>query len=303
MSKTYLITALLIGGLIYLLASCTLAPVPVPAPTPIPAPSPTPTPIALGAGFRFSTYGPAYNPGPAYWAEVGQAMAARFAEARPQAIWIVGNFAGTGPIFTFPGTHEDVKIHFSLKDQNEEALTLFDQIGLQVWLQVEPGDAPMEELIHIMLDRYGHHPCVIGVGVDVEWFESDGTPQGRAVTDAEAAAWVAAARSHNPEYRLFLKHWEQEMMPPTYRDGVLFVDDSQHFESLDHLVKEFDQWGQAFAPAPVAFQYGYPADQRWWGELSDPPGDIGREILANVPNTEGLFWVDFTALQTFPPNK
>jgi hypothetical protein len=125
----------------------------------------------------------------------------------------------------------------SPKDHNEEALTLFDQVGLQVWLQVEPGDASMKELIHIMLNRYGHHPSVMGVGVDVEWFHSDGTPEGRAVTDEEAAAWVTAVRSHNPQYRLFLKHWEQQMMPPTYRDGMLFVDDSQQFESLDELVR------------------------------------------------------------------
>ena len=86
-----------------------------------------------------------------------------------------------------------------------------------------------------MLDRYGHHPNMLEVGVDVEWFHSDDTPEGRAVTDEEAAAWVTAVRSHNPQYRLFLKHWEQEMMPPTDRDGMLFVDDSQQFESLDEV--------------------------------------------------------------------
>jgi hypothetical protein len=128
-------------------------------------------------------------------------MAAKFPGAKPQALWIVGNYAGAGPIFTFPGGHKNFNIHFSPKDKNEETLTLFDQLGIQVWLQVEPGDVAVEDLIHVMLDRYGHHPSVIGVGVDVEWFHSDGTPGGRAVTDEEAAAWVAAARSHNPEYR------------------------------------------------------------------------------------------------------
>lgn len=294
-NKSHIIATVIFFGIACLLTACVIAPVPAPSPTPVPA--------ALGAGFRFSTYGPPYDPGPAYWADVGQQMAAKFPGAKPQAIWIIGNYAGAGPIFTFPGTHQDFNIHFSPKDQNEEALALFDQVGLQVWLQVEPGDVSMEELIPIMLDRYGHHPSVLGVGVDVEWFHSDGTPEGRAVTDEEAAAWVTAVRSHNPQYRLFLKHWEQEMMPPTYRDGMLFVDDSQQFESLDELVKEFAEWGKTFAPAPVAFQYGYPDDQKWWGELPDPPGDIGRQILAHVPNTEALFWVDFTALQMFPASK
>lgn len=291
----------LFAALCFGLTACTAA---IPTTTPAPilpestATSPSP---GLGAGFRFSTYGPEVDPGPDYWADVGQKMASRFPGASPQAIWIVGNYAGAGPIFTFPGAHDDFNIHFSPEDKNEAALTLFDQTGLRVWLQVEPGDVSVEELIHIMLNQYGGHPCVMGVGVDVEWFHSDGTPEGQAVTDEEAAAWVAAARSHNPQYRLFLKHWKTEKMPPTYRDGVLFVDDSQQFESLEAMVSEFAAWGKFFKPSPVAFQYGYPDDQHWWKELQDPPGDIGQQILAKVPNTEALFWVDFTVLQVFPP--
>ena len=269
-------------------------------PTALPSPVPTAVPQPVGAGFRFSTYGPPRDPGPSYWGDVAQKMAGKFSHATPQAIWIVGNYAGAGPLFTFPGTHKNFNIHFSPKDKNEEALALFDKLGVQVWLQVEPGDAPVEDLIHVMLDRYGKHPCVIGVGVDVEWFHSDGTPEGRAVTDAEAAAWVAAARAHNPQYRLFLKHWEREKMPPTYREGILFIDDSQMFESLDQMVNEFAEWGKAFAPAPVGFQYGYAPDKKWWGKLADPPGEIGQRILAQVPNTEGLFWVDFTVFEVFP---
>ena len=60
----------------------------------------------------------------------------------------------------------------------------------EVWLQVEPGNAPVEELIHIVLDRYGHHSCVVGVGVDVEWYKSIDKPEGQPVSDAEAEAWL-----------------------------------------------------------------------------------------------------------------
>lgn len=159
----------------------------------------------------------------------------------------------------------------------------------------------MDELIDLILDRYGHHPCVIGVGVDVEWFHSDGTPEGQRVSDTEAAAWVAAVKAHDPGYRVFLKHWEIGKMPPTHRDGLVFVDDSQQFTSLEQMVDEFAAWGTAYGSHPVGFQYGYPADEGWWGKLADPPGDIGRAILERVHNTEGLYWVDFTSLQVFPP--
>ncbi len=255
----------------------------------------------LGAGFRFSTYGPDYDPGADYWADVGEQMAARFPDSVPEAIWIVGRLHEEGTWLSFPGASDERLIRFSGEDQNAEALELFDRRGFRVWLQVEPGHAPVETLIHLMLDRYGQHPSVIGVGVDVEWYRSTDVPEGRAVTDAEARAWLAAARSHHPHYRLFLKHWEIGKMPPSAREGILFVDDSQAIPSFDEMIEEFAAWGRAFAPAPVAFQYGYRSDRHWWRQLDDPPADIGRRILGAAPNTEGLYWVDFTVLEVFPP--
>jgi hypothetical protein len=261
----------------------------------------SPLPLPLGAGFRFSTYGPGYDPGPDYWSKVGQEMASRFSGSTPQALWIVGNIANKGTHLTFPGSSDNRLMYFSPNDRNEEALTLFDEMGVQVWLQVEPGDAPVDELFHVILDRYGHHPSVIGVGVDVEWFHSYFEPEGQPVTDEEARLWRDAARSHDPAYRLFLKHWEADVMPPTEREGIVFVNDSQGFDSLESMVAEFEAWGKHFAPAQVGFQYGYPADQSWWRELSDPPRDIGQAILERTPNTAGLYWVDFTVLQMFRP--
>jgi hypothetical protein len=139
--------------------------------------------------------------------------------------------------------------------------------------------------------------------VDVEWYRSIEEPDGQAVTDAEARAWLAAARSHDPSYRLFLKHWLIEKMPPTERDGIFFIDDSQILPSLEAMVDEFAAWGRAFAPAPVGFQIGYETDRRWWEKLQDPPAEIGRRILEKAPNTRGIYWVDFTVLDVFPPSE
>lgn len=278
---------------------------PIPPPTSLPSPSPTPAPLPLGAGFRFSTYGPPTNPGPEYWGSVGQQIAAKFATATaastPAAIWIVGNFDGNGVYLNFPCETQDPHIRCGFFDMNEEALALFDQLGLVVWLQVEPGDGSVDELIDLTLKQYGHHPSVAGFGIDVEWYHSTGAPEGQPVTDEEASRWVKAVRLHNPDYWLFLKHWKSEWLPPTEREGIFFVDDSQQFDSFDHMLAEFTAWGQHFAPSPVGFQYGYPADKPWWSALADPPADIGRALLAGVPNTRGLFWVDFTVQELFPP--
>lgn len=265
------------------------------------APTPTPEP-SLGAGFRFSTYGVSPNPGPEYWLSVGQRMSAQFPGSHPEAIWIVGNFQGDGMTYlSFQAETDDPHITSGFVDMNEATLDLFDANGVKVWLQVEPGDADMVTLINLVLNQYQHHPSVIGFGVDVEWYQSDGSAEGTPITDENAAAWVQAIRAINPDYRLFLKHWDTAYMPPTVREGIVFVDDSQQFTSFDHLLTEFAAWGTYFAPAQVGFQYGYPADKTWWQQLSNPADEIGQAILAQTPNTSSLFWVDFTVLEVFPP--
>jgi hypothetical protein len=256
---------------------------------------------ALGAGFRHSTYGPALDPGPAYWLQVGKQMNLKFKGSHAETIWIVGELAGHGTRLSFPGTTIDPLIQHSEQDLNEAAFTLFDEYGTSVWLQVEPGYADVVTVLEESLQRYSHHPCVIGVGVDVEWYKSIDPDAGHRVDDRDAARWLALARNYNPAYRLFLKHWLPEKMPPTLRDGIFFIDDGQQFASLDQMVEDFRRWANAFDPFPVGFQYGYPDDRKWWGEFTDPPREIGDALLKNISNTTGLYWVDFTVLEVFKP--
>lgn len=260
-----------------------------------------PVDLPFEAGFRYSTYGPTYNPGPEYWPEVGKQMAAKFTDAKPATIWIVGNVNGNGTYLNLPCETQDPNIRCGFVDMNEDLLTAFDEQGFDVWLQVEAGNADMLELIDIVLNQYKHHPSVVGFGVDVEWYQSTDGPEGTPISDEVAERWVKAVRKHNPNYKLFLKHWDSRWMPPNYRDGILFVNDSQQFESFEHLMREFTEWGRTFAPAPVGFQYGYPADRIWWKYLEDPPGEIGQLLIDEVPNTKALFWVDFTVIEVFPP--
>ena len=50
----------------------------------------------LAAGFRWSTYGPDYDPGPEYWGRVGLDMARKFEGAVPETLWIVSRMRGQG---------------------------------------------------------------------------------------------------------------------------------------------------------------------------------------------------------------
>ncbi len=192
-------------------------------------------------------------------------------------------------------------VRFDAVDEFAPMLTAFDGSGIKAWVQVEASACDMSMLIDLVLRVYGGHSSVIGFGVDDEWYLNKSYQVGKPITDAEAQAWVQQVRAYKSTYQVFLKHWLESQMPPTYRDGLVFINDSQGFRSLSAMVTDFAAWGQHFAPSPVGFQYGYQRDSKWWSRLSNPPKTIGEAILRQTPNTMDLYWVDFTAYDIWPP--
>jgi hypothetical protein len=254
------------------------------------------------AGCRASSYGISPFPSPSGWETAIKTMAGYWPGSIPSGVWIIGEYLFKGkdcglqfpnptPGVTYPNiVFEDVGIN------HEAYLTYFDTHGIKVFLQVEPGDADMGTLIDLVLGTFGSHPCVIGFGVDVEWLkDADGK-----VSDAEAQAWEAKVKSYNSNYRLFLKHWDQAYMPPTYRGNIIFVDDSQGFKNLSAMVNEFKAWANYFSTSTVFFQVGYARDKKWWSKLANPPKDIGDALDAAISNPMGVFWVDFTLTDVLP---
>ncbi|MCI0513941.1 T9SS type A sorting domain-containing protein [candidate division KSB1 bacterium] len=257
------------------------------------------------AGFRASQIYEIYPnqqfPRPGYWLNVGQQMAAKFPGTTPAAVWIVSLYCANGLTqlnFPSPGGNY-ANIDFLPQDQNEVYLNYFDQAGFKVWLQVEPGAARVDTLIHLVLKRYQHHPCVVGFGIDVEWLAAHQYNGGRKVSNQEAERWERKVKGFNPKYTLFLKHYGASWMP-AYRGQILFIDDSQIFTSMNALVTEFKEWGSRFSPNKVAFQLGYDTDRWWWSAYSDPARTLGQALFDKIPNCHGVFWVDFTINQLFP---
>jgi len=293
-----------------LLAAGCAAPPPAPPPPPRPAapPAPRPAPAPAGivfAGVRSSSYGIKPFPEPAAWQRAILAMAAKFEGATPGAIWIVGVMAKT-PRFVhvdFPAEGRTVPyVEFDSVDKPERYLDAFDGKGIKVYLQVEPANADVPTLIDLVLGRYGHHPCVVGFGIDVEWNKTADRPRtGMPVNDATARAWEARVKSFNPSYRLFLKHWDPDWMPQVYRGDIVFVDDSQIFPDMEAMVKEFgEDWAPRFYPNLVMFQVGYNSDKPWWSGLADPPRTLGDAIRARVKQDMGIIWVDFSLRDVLP---
>ncbi len=256
------------------------------------------------AGVRSSRYGIRPFPGPEGWQSALEKMKTRFEGSDACAIWIVGTMRGKrtcGLEFPLEG-EPDSNIVFLDYDKHEPYLQHFDTTGVRVFLQVEPANADMFRLIDLVLNRYKHHKCVAGFGVDVEWYrEADNPDWSVKVSDELAELWEQRVKSINPAYRLFLKHWDRDWMPPSYRGDLIFVDDSQGMKNFNGMMDEFVKyWADYFKPNMVFFQYGYRRDRSWWEKLDFPPGEIGSAVAQNISQDCGVFWVDFTLRDVLP---
>ncbi len=266
--------------------------------------------VKFYAGFRasrvLSSYPNNQFPPTEYWIRVAKGMSQKFPGSTPAGIWIVSLYQNAGITqLSFPNGGITVpNIQFTGTDYNESHLAKLDTSGVKVWLQVEPGAASMDTLISIVLNRYKQHPCVIGFGVDVEWFFANTNSGGRKLTDSMVQRWEQKVQSIDPAYTLFIKHYAESWMPPTYRGKVLFVDDSQDFTfsgaPFNAMVSEFTAWGSKFSSARSAYQFGYKADSVWWKQLTDPAKIIGDALRSKIPTCAGVFWVDFTITKIFP---
>ena len=255
------------------------------------------------AGFRFSEGGVKDNygkiPDGDSWVEFVKKMKSHFNDdAKPTVVVIVSqNSDDTINMFGFPapkGYSETKYIKYDDKDKFEKILTKFDEVGFNVWLQVEPGDNDLIELAEIVFKQYGHHTCVKGFGIDLEWWYRSDDGKGSKLSDKDAKKIVEYVRSINKEYTVFAKHWEIDYMPKTYRDGMIFVDDSQDFETMSNVKSEFKDWAKAFEDNPVFFQIGYEADEHLWVKS---PVDFAKTIINEVTKYNkhvGILWVDFT---------
>jgi len=256
------------------------------------------------AGVRSSSYGIKPFPDPEGWRRAIQTMQGYFKGSTPCAIWIVGRMRQkTSCLLEFPSETAYDNIIFLDADKHEPYLDFFDRCGIRVFLQVEPANADVGTLMDLVLDRYGRHPCVLGFGIDVEWLrEADHRGWGARVNDDSARAWESRVKSHGAGYRLFLKHWDREWMPPHYRGDIIFVNDSQEYkDDFRKMANEFiHYWSDYFRPNTVFFQIGYRSDRPIWSRMPTPPRDIGTVFAQHISQECGVFWVDFTMREVLP---
>jgi len=307
------------------------------------------------SGTRSSSYGVG-NPwfAPEEWGKINNRLQTYFPGTQPTYIWIAARLSsGSGmPAggcqfeFDFPGDAQgkylgktesqwlQENIRFAAVNpvnghaSHEEYLTYFDQNNIYVYLQVESGFADMKTLMTIMMDRYGHHKCVLGFAIDVEWYWGVTEDSGIPVGDDLAKEWDEHLKRINPAYRLVLKEFRTAWLPPTYRSDIIFCIDSQSFASIDGEVSGmhdftifgdylhgdgeasgkmpyYRQFAEYFYPNDIIYQVGYRPDLMWYAPLDEPViKSFGMKLAEITPLDQkmGIAWVDFSLKfpNTFP---
>ena len=187
-------------------------------------------------------------------------------------------------------------------DKYESYLDKCDELGIDVWLQVESGDADLVTLADLVMKQYSHHTCVKGFGIDVEWHQPvKGSDKGTPLSKKDAQRVLAKVREYNTsetDYTVFVKHWIKEWLPPRMQ-GLIYVNDSQQFGSMEEVVDDFSDWAATYAPQPVMFQIGYEEDEWLWNKYANPAKEFGQAIVDECKsgNDVGIIWVDFTLSQ------
>jgi len=264
------------------------------------------------AGCRSSEYGIDPFPTANKWVSYVNKMSDYYTGSNGTLIWIVGtiredkkdrkkNYCRLNfPKPSSAGDTTDILFSYDDVDENEAALTAFDKAGFSVWLQVEPGDADLVTLATIVMNKYKSHPCVKGFGIDVEWIKPAGTNgYGTKLSDSAAQKVDEAVKKINPNYSVFVKHWDSRWLPKTYRSDMIFVNDSQQFGSLEEMQEDFQKWANYYTPNSVMFQIGYEADKALWGNnaFKNPARDLGGYLVNGLEQNgqkRGIIWVDFT---------
>ena len=142
------------------------------------------------AGIRVSSYGMGKKygwesvPSVSKMSDYAGQMSSRYEGSTGAYILIVGTMSGDDTCYlNFPVDGDYKYIESSDKDKYESYLDEFDKKGYSVWLQVEPGYADLVTLAKLVLDRYGHHSCVKGFGIDVEWHQpKEGSDRGQEIS-------------------------------------------------------------------------------------------------------------------------
>jgi len=257
-------------------------------------------------GLRCAYYDPPFSSKtPQYFVTTANTLASKFSGSTPAMVWVVGGIQGSNNEIcwlNFPHSGSVTGVQFSSTDQNEAFLDAFDAAGMKVWLQVEPADADMNTLIDLVMNQYKSHSCVIGFGIDAEWYHARTVTDGAQITSANAQSWLNhLTTTFGSKYKMFLKHWTWTNHLPSYQNAnLVYISDSSAHGSLNNMISDFSNWANYYSSSEVGYQICYQNDKTWWNTYADPFKTISTAILNAIPSCKEIYWTCETILSKYP---
>lgn len=166
---------------------------------------------------------------------------------------------------------------YNATDKVEPYLKKFDEDGLKVILSIQPNEADMSDLIDIVLSRYGHHKCIIGVNVDMEW-KLTGNPN--RVSNEERDLWLKKVQGYNSKSKLFLTYFKDYTYFPDDKKEVIILFDGER-ATQNEILKKYEELTSHFTC--VGIYTGYSSNI--------PPTASDDSIMEAAPNTRYILHV------------
>lgn len=166
----------------------------------------------------------------------------------------------------------------SQTDLAESYLDQFDSEGLGIILSIQPMNADVTDLIGMILGRYGHHGCIRGVNIDMEW-KKTGTPEH--VSNAERDAWLGVINSYNPQMKLFLTCFKDYTCLPDDNGQIVVLYDGLG-DTQENLLRAYGELAKHFAATGIYTGYS----------SSRPATASDESILSAAPGTQYIIHVD-----------
>jgi hypothetical protein len=274
------------------------------------------------AGWRSSYYGTQENghgqTDPPYFVCVAQSEATKYPGSKAGGLYILGGIGTSETNMPFsrpPGSANIPNVFYDTTGawgpNPEPFLSAFDAAGMEVILQVEPGRADISQLATMILNNFKNHPCVVGFGVDVEWWNSSGNSNSNPIPVSVVNSLVNAVHAINPLYKVVLKHYDPSVLP-TGIFGVTYLLDGCGYNSFNEAVSDYVNWAQTFSSpnTDIGYQMLYvsigedctPNDHNWWGSLNNPEVQLINAVYTSVPTAKIYcsYIVDFSLLLTYP---
>ena len=157
-------------------------------------------------------------------------------------------------------------------DRIEPYLQKFDETDQKVILSLQPGRVDPLQLMQILLSRYGHHRCIIGINVDLEWKK---TGEANHASNKERDAWLYAIKQHDPDLKLFLTYFRDHTHFPDDADDLVILFDGEGATQME-LLKQYKELSGHFKS--VGIYTGY--------RSSHPQTAPVGQIMAAAPNTQ-----------------